>query len=121
MLVQSRGVNTRRRDFLGILGGAMVGWPVSAHAADTVTIGLVGSTGPTHWPIHIGLKKGYYVAEGIKLDLIFIQSSGAVLQQLAAARSTQRCLPPSLIRFTPSTRARQSRSSGWKCSFRPMR
>jgi ABC-type nitrate/sulfonate/bicarbonate transport system substrate-binding protein len=56
----------------------------SARAADTVKIGLVGSTGPTHWPIHIGLKKGYYDAEGIKLDLIFIQSSGAVLQQLAA-------------------------------------
>jgi ABC-type nitrate/sulfonate/bicarbonate transport system substrate-binding protein len=56
----------------------------SASAAETVTIGLVGSTGPTHWPIHIGLKKGYYDAEGIKLDLIFIQSSGAVLQQLAA-------------------------------------
>src|SRR5829696_4754383 len=55
-----------------------------AQAADTVTIGLVGSTGPTHWPIHIGLKNGYYDAEGIKLDLIFIQSSGAVLQQLAA-------------------------------------
>jgi ABC-type nitrate/sulfonate/bicarbonate transport system substrate-binding protein len=55
-----------------------------ARAADTVSIGLVGSTGPTHWPIHIGLKKGYYAAENIKLDLIFIQSSGAVLQQLAA-------------------------------------
>ena len=56
----------------------------AAHATDTVSIGLVGSTGPTHWPIHIGLKKGYYAAEDIKLDLIFIQSSGAVLQQLAA-------------------------------------
>ena len=55
-----------------------------ALAEDTITIGLVGATGPTHWPIHIGLKKGYYDAEGIKLDLIFIQSSGAVLQQLAA-------------------------------------
>src|SRR3954453_21866481 len=74
----------RRRDFLSILGAAVVGWPVAARAADTVTIGLVGSTGPTHWPIHIGLKKGYYDAEGIKLDLIFIQSSGAVMQQLAA-------------------------------------
>src|SRR4051794_34342021 len=52
--------------------------------AETITIGLVGSTGPTHWPIHIGLKKGYYAAEGIDLDLIFIQSSNALLQQLAA-------------------------------------
>jgi len=55
-----------------------------ARAADTVTIGLVGATGPTHWPIHIGLKKGYYEADNIKLDLVFIQSSGAVMQQLAA-------------------------------------
>jgi ABC-type nitrate/sulfonate/bicarbonate transport system substrate-binding protein len=56
----------------------------AAHAVDTISIGLVGSTGPTHWPIHIGVKKGYYAAENIKLDLVFIQSSGAVLQQLAA-------------------------------------
>jgi ABC-type nitrate/sulfonate/bicarbonate transport system substrate-binding protein len=56
----------------------------AAHAVDTVSIGLVGSTGPTHWPIHIGIKKGYYASENIKLDLVFIQSSGAVLQQLAA-------------------------------------
>jgi len=56
----------------------------AVRAQDTVSIGLVGSTGPTHWPIHIGLKKGYYAAEKVKLDLVFIQSSGAVLQQLAA-------------------------------------
>lgn len=55
-----------------------------AQAADTVSIGLVGSTGPTHWPIHIGIKKGYYAAEDIKPDLVFIQSSSAVLQQVAA-------------------------------------
>jgi NitT/TauT family transport system substrate-binding protein len=66
-----------------LIAFAVLSAPI-AHAADTVTIGLVGSTGPTHWPIHIGLKKGYYDTEGIKLDLIFIQSSGAVLQQLAA-------------------------------------
>jgi ABC-type nitrate/sulfonate/bicarbonate transport system substrate-binding protein len=66
-----------------LIAAAMLAAPV-ARAADTVTIGLVGATGPTHWPIHIGLKKGYYDAEGIKLDLVFIQSSGAVMQQLAA-------------------------------------
>jgi len=67
---------------LGLLMAAM--FVPQARAADTVTIGLVGATGPTHWPIHIGLKKGFYDAENLKLDLIFIQSSGAVMQQLAA-------------------------------------
>jgi NitT/TauT family transport system substrate-binding protein len=56
----------------------------AARAADTVTIGLVGGVSITHWPIYIGLKKGYYDAENLKLDLIHIQSSGNVLQQLAA-------------------------------------
>jgi ABC-type nitrate/sulfonate/bicarbonate transport system substrate-binding protein len=66
-----------------MLGAALLAQsPV--RAADTVSIGLVGSTGPTHWPIHIGLKKGYYAAENIELSLLFVQSSGAVLQQLAA-------------------------------------
>lgn len=72
------------RAAIGLLIAAGLLSAPRAPAADTVRIGLVGSTGPTHWPIHIGLKKGYYDAEGIKLDLIFIQSSGAVLQQLAA-------------------------------------
>jgi ABC-type nitrate/sulfonate/bicarbonate transport system substrate-binding protein len=69
---------------LAVLAGAALVSATAARAADTVSIGLVGSTGPTHWPIHIGLKKGFYAAENLKLDLIFIQSSGGVLQQLAA-------------------------------------
>ena len=56
----------------------------AARAEDTVSVGLVGGVSITHWPIHIGLKKGYYSAAGLKLDLIHIQSSGNVLQQLAA-------------------------------------
>jgi NitT/TauT family transport system substrate-binding protein len=58
--------------------------PVAARADDTVTLGLVGGVSMTHWPIYIGLKKGYYAAEKIKLDMIHIASSGAVMQQLAA-------------------------------------
>jgi NitT/TauT family transport system substrate-binding protein len=56
----------------------------AARAADKVTVGLVGSISMTHWPIHIGLKKGFYAAENVTLDLIHISSSGNVLQQLAA-------------------------------------
>jgi NitT/TauT family transport system substrate-binding protein len=57
----------------------------NARAQDTtLEIGLVGAISMTHWPILIGLKKGYYAAEHLKLDLIHIASSGAVMQQLAA-------------------------------------
>jgi NitT/TauT family transport system substrate-binding protein len=56
----------------------------AARAEDTVEVGLVGAISMTHWPIIIGLKKGFYAAEHLKLDLIHIQSSSGVLQQLAA-------------------------------------
>jgi NitT/TauT family transport system substrate-binding protein len=55
-----------------------------ARADDKLEIGLVGAISMTHWPLLIGLKKGYYAAEHVNLDLIHIQSSGGVLQQLAA-------------------------------------
>jgi ABC-type nitrate/sulfonate/bicarbonate transport system substrate-binding protein len=64
--------------------GAVLLFAQPASAADTVMVGLVGGTSMTHWPIHVGLKKGYYAAANVKLDLIHIASSGNVLQQLAA-------------------------------------
>jgi ABC-type nitrate/sulfonate/bicarbonate transport system substrate-binding protein len=67
---------------LVLLGGALlVAPPVRA---ETITIGLVGSASATHWPIYAGLKKGYYAAADIKLDMIFTPSSGALIQQLAS-------------------------------------
>lgn len=55
-----------------------------AKAADTVTVGMVGAVSATHWPVYIGIKQGYYAAEDLKLDLVFIQSSAALVQQLTA-------------------------------------
>jgi len=55
-----------------------------AAKAETVTVGLVGAVSSTHWPIYIGLTKGYFAAEDIKPDLVFIQSSAALVQQLTA-------------------------------------
>src|SRR5262249_9644457 len=52
--------------------------------AETVTVGLVGAISSTHWPIYIGLTQGYYAAEDLNLDQVFIQSSAALSQQLTA-------------------------------------
>jgi ABC-type nitrate/sulfonate/bicarbonate transport system substrate-binding protein len=57
---------------------------ISPAKAQTVTVGLVGAVSSTHWPIYIGLTKGYFDAENVKLDLVFIQSSAALVQQLTA-------------------------------------
>src|SRR5207302_1986554 len=52
--------------------------------AETITAGLVGAVSSTHWPVYIGLSKGYFAAEDLKLDLVFVQSSAALVQQLTA-------------------------------------
>ncbi len=67
-----------------LIGLAVLLAPAARADDDTLQVGLVGAISMTHWPLLIGLKKGYYAAEHIKLDLIHTQSSGAVLQQLAA-------------------------------------
>src|SRR5262252_237570 len=52
--------------------------------AETVTVGMVGAVSSTHWPVYIGLTQGYYAAENLQPDLVFIQSSAALSQQLTA-------------------------------------
>jgi ABC-type nitrate/sulfonate/bicarbonate transport system substrate-binding protein len=56
---------------------------VAAARAETVTVGLVGKGVATQWPLYIGLKKGFFDAADIKLDMVTTPSSQAVLQQLA--------------------------------------
>jgi ABC-type nitrate/sulfonate/bicarbonate transport system substrate-binding protein len=64
-----------------VAGAAIATTPAKA---ETVTVGLVGAISSTHWPIYIGLTKGYFAAEDVKLDPVFIQSSAALVQQLTA-------------------------------------
>jgi NitT/TauT family transport system substrate-binding protein len=56
----------------------------SVRAADTVTIGTVGSPSANLWPLFIGIEKGFYTAENLKPDVVYIPSSAAVIQQLSA-------------------------------------
>ena len=53
-------------------------------AADTVTIGTVGSPSANLWPVFIGIDKGFFAAQNLKADVVYIQSSASVIQQLSA-------------------------------------
>jgi len=65
-----------------LMGALLAASP--AADAETVTVGLVGAVSSTHWPVYIGINKGYYAAEDLKPDLVFIQSSANLVQQLTA-------------------------------------
>ena len=76
---------------LTMLGRPAVGLAIATllsvspvHAVDTVTIGTVGSPSANLWPLFIGLDKGFYTAENLKADVVYIQSSASVIQQLSA-------------------------------------
>ncbi len=56
----------------------------AARAAETVTIGSVGQASANMWPELIALDKGFFAAEGLQVDIVYVQSSAALVQQLAA-------------------------------------
>ena len=56
----------------------------AARAVDDVTIGTVGSASANIWPVFIGVKKGFFEAENLKVDIVYVQSSANLVQQLAA-------------------------------------
>src|SRR5437764_941433 len=70
-----------RKAFVALLAAATMVLAPQAKT-ETVTVGLVGAVSSTHWPVYIGLAKGYYAAEDLTPDLVFIQSSAALVQQL---------------------------------------
>jgi ABC-type nitrate/sulfonate/bicarbonate transport system substrate-binding protein len=55
-----------------------------ARAADNVTVGTVGSASANIWPVFIGINKGFFTAENLKIDIVYVQSSANLVQQLAA-------------------------------------
>jgi NitT/TauT family transport system substrate-binding protein len=72
---------------LRLLTGTVVGLAITllpAQAADTVILGSVGSASTNSWPVYIGINKGFFAAEDLKVDYVFAQSNAGVNQQLAA-------------------------------------
>jgi NitT/TauT family transport system substrate-binding protein len=62
--------------------GCLAGPP--AGAAEPVTLGTVGQASANLWPELIALNKGFYDAEDLKVDLVYVQSSAALVQQITA-------------------------------------
>jgi NitT/TauT family transport system substrate-binding protein len=54
-----------------------------ARAAETILVGSVGSASANLWPVTVGDKKGFFAAEGIRIDMVFVQANAGVIQQLA--------------------------------------
>lgn len=71
------------RAALGITAAALIS-VLPARAADTVTIGTVGSVSANLWPLLIAQEKGFFTGENIKADVVFIPASASAIQQLAA-------------------------------------
>ena len=76
-------IRTIGRGLLGLLAGALL-LAAPVRAADTVIIGTVGSPSANLWPLFIGLDKGFFAAENLKVDVVYVPASAAVIQQLAA-------------------------------------
>jgi NitT/TauT family transport system substrate-binding protein len=71
-----------RRAALSAVVLACLAAPV-ARAAEPVTIGSVGQASANLWPELIALDKGFFAAEGLQVDIVYVQSSAALVQQLA--------------------------------------
>jgi len=54
-------------------------------AADAVTVGTVGSASANLWPVYIGITKGFFAAEDLKIEIVYVQSSANLIQQLTAS------------------------------------
>jgi NitT/TauT family transport system substrate-binding protein len=67
---------------VAILCGALLAAP-GVRAAETIVVGSVGSASANLWPVTVGINKGFFAAEDIKIDLVFVQANAGVIQQLA--------------------------------------
>ena len=70
--------------------------PSAVRAADNVSVGTVGSASSNLWPVFIGMKKGFITEANLNVDIVYVQSSANLVQQLAAG-SLDICMSTGLV------------------------
>jgi NitT/TauT family transport system substrate-binding protein len=86
----------RRAVVASLLAGAAIFVAPAAPAAETVTVGTVGQASANLWPVFIGLNKGFFAAEDLKVDVVYVQSSAQLVQQITAG-SLDICMSTGLV------------------------
>jgi len=87
---------SRRAVVAALLAGAAIFAAPAAPAAETVTVGTVGQASANLWPVFIGLNKGFFAAEDLKVDVVYVQSSAQLVQQITAG-SLDICMSTGLV------------------------
>ena len=87
---------SRRTVVAALLAGAAIFAAPAAAAAETVTGGTVGQASANLWPVFIGLNKGFFAAEDLKVDVVYVQSSAQLVQQITAG-SLDICMSTGLV------------------------
>jgi ABC-type nitrate/sulfonate/bicarbonate transport system substrate-binding protein len=73
---------TLRRTAVAVALATLAAAP--SRAADSVTVGTVGSASANLWPVFISLDKGFFTEQNLKVDIIYVPSSAQVIQQLTS-------------------------------------
>jgi NitT/TauT family transport system substrate-binding protein len=87
---------SRRTVVAALLAGAAIVAAPAASAAEAVTVGTVGQASANLWPVFIGLNKGFFAAEDLKVDVVYVQSSAQLVQQITAG-SLDICMSTGLV------------------------
>jgi ABC-type nitrate/sulfonate/bicarbonate transport system substrate-binding protein len=74
----------RRIAALIAVAATMVTASLARAEDEKVTLGSVGQASANLWPALIGIEKGFFAAEGLKVDIVYVQSSAALVQQVTA-------------------------------------
>jgi len=77
------GISRFALTLVAVLSACLVA--ASARAQEEkLTFGTVGQASANMWPTLIGIRKGFFAAEGIRPEVLYVQSSAALVQQLTA-------------------------------------